>query len=145
MSKIVFDTNIYIDYPLSYLPDNVLLSAVVVMERIAGRETDETLIKYWQKLSQDYERDGDLLVPTGEDWWFAGKVLNALGRGLPSRSKKAAPIDADQMRRLIRDVLIARSVKRVNATLITKNMKDFGQIKRFCNVKLISAQDYFGA
>ena len=76
--------------------------------------------------------------------WLTGKVLNALGRGLPVRGKKVETLSPDETRRLIRDVLIARTAKRANATLITKNVRDFEKIKRFCNVKLINAQDYFG-
>jgi predicted nucleic acid-binding protein len=119
-SKVVFDTNIYIDHPLLTPPRNLLLSSVVVMECIAGRYTDDSAVKDWQRTYRAYEKDGDLLVPTAEDWWFTGKVLNALGRGLPVRGKRAETLSPDEVRRLIRDVLIARTAKRANAALVTK-------------------------
>lgn len=37
---------------------------------------------------------------------------------------------------LLRDVLIARSARRVNAAVVTYNRRDFEKIRRFCNVRL---------
>ena len=79
-----------------------------------------------------------MLVPNGEDWWFAGKVLNSLMRD-PSLRQKIAP---DEQRRLVRDTLIARTCKRDSVTLVTAD-EDFQKIQRFCAFKLIHPKDYF--
>jgi hypothetical protein len=76
-----------------------------------------------------------LVVPNGDDWWFAGRVLNALLRGVRSHRRGRTPaISKEEQQRLLRDVLIARSAKRVNATVVTHNKRDFAKIRRFCNV-----------
>ncbi len=84
------------------------------------------------------EDDGVLLTPDGEDWYQAGKVLNALHRGLRShRGEHTSAIPQQEQQRLLRDVLIARSAKRINAGVVTYNRRDFEKIRRFCNVRVV--------
>jgi hypothetical protein len=45
--------------------------------------------------------------------------------------------------RIVRDVLIARTVKRAGALLVTDNLRDFKTISRYCNVRVISGKDFF--
>jgi hypothetical protein len=91
------------------------------------------------------ERDETLLVPTGEDWWLAGKVLNSLQRGRASRrTGRIPPMPAAEIQRITRDVLIARTVRREGALLVTQNVADFELIRRFCAVRVQSGRDYFG-
>jgi hypothetical protein len=78
------------------------------------------------------------IAPDGEDWWFAGKVLNALYRGLRSHRRGPTPaIPKEEQQRLLRDVLIARSARRINASVVTYNAADFEKIRRFCNVRVV--------
>ena len=51
-------------------------------------------------------------------------------------------IPKDEQQRLLRDVLIARSAKRVNAAVVTYNRGDFEKITRFCNVRLEEPAKY---
>ena len=141
--KVAFDTNVLIDYPAT-LETTDFLSSVVVQEITAGsKDEDET--KTWERVSLRFAAKGRLLVPAAQDWWFAGKILSALLRGQRSgRSSQTVKIDKEEQRRLVRDTLIARTVKSVNATLITRNVKDFEKIKRFCNVKLMLSETFFG-
>ena len=142
MSKDVFDTNIYIKYDV-IISDKQLFSAVVLQELTVG-SSDTNELKEWEAARKELEKEGLLIVPDGEDWYLAGKVLNSLLRGLKSSNKGKTPrLSPDEKQRIIRDVLIARTVKRENARLVTDNLKDFELIKRFCNIKLISGKDYF--
>ncbi|MDT4954966.1 MAG: hypothetical protein QOJ02_3104 [Acidobacteriota bacterium] len=85
-----------------------------------------------------------MLVPTGEDWWLAGKVLNSLLRGLKSRQGGLTPkLPAAEKQRIIRDVLIARTARRAGALLVTDNLKDFKLIARFCAVRAMAGRQYF--
>ena len=93
---------------------------------------------------RQFEADGKLLVPTGEDWWQAGKVLNSMWRGLKShRVGRTSAISKEEQQRLLRDVLIARTAKRANAVLVTENLADYKKISRFCDVKAISPREFF--
>jgi hypothetical protein len=95
-------------------------------------------------LRLDYETQGRLLVPTGEDWWLAGKILNSLLRGLKSKRGGWTPkLPAAEKQRIIRDVLIARTVRRAGALLVTDNVKDFKLIARFCAVRAMTGGRYF--
>ena len=139
-----FDTCIFISYQPSYLPKGFRMSAVVLQELTVGA-SDNTEVKYWNEVRKAREKDGTLLVPNAEDWWIAGKVLNSLLRGLKSENDGKTPkLSADEIQRITRDVLIARTAKRANALLVTDNIADFNKIKRFCDVKTKNGKDFFG-
>lgn len=144
MSITTFDSCIFITYQPSNLPKGFRLTAVVLQELTAGAN-DDTEVKYWNAVRRAREQDETLLVPNGEDWWMAGKVLNSLLRGLKSKSQGKTPkLPAAEKQRIIRDVLIARLAKRSNALLVTDNISDFEKIKRFCNVRIQTGKDFFG-
>ena len=44
----------------------------------------------------------------------------------------------------MRDVMIAVTVKRAGALLVTENVKDFERIADYCAVKFMSGREYFG-
>lgn len=144
MAKVVFDTSIFIAHKQpAVLPAGFLMSTVVIQELAAGA-ADKSDLQFWEAVRRAHEKDGTLLVPTGEDWWLAGKALNSLLRGLKSRAGGLTPrISKLEQYRLIRDVLIARTAHRVGAAVVTENLSDFKKIKRFCNVQLLSGADYF--
>jgi predicted nucleic acid-binding protein len=127
----------------SVVTDIFARSAVVIQELAAGT-LDKSRLQGLDVLRRAHEKEGTLLVPTGEDWWLAGKLLNSFLRGLKSRSRGRTPqLPAGEKQRIIRDVLIARTVRRANALLVTDNAKDFSAIGRFCAVRTVGAADYF--
>lgn len=135
-TRLLVDTNVIIQRRSADLPAGFLLSAVVLQERAAGAR-DRGRCRELDQLRREYEHDGMLVVPNGEDWWFAGKVLNALLRGARSHRRGRTPaISKEEQQRLLRDVLIARSAKRVNATVVTYNKRDLAKIRRFCSVSV---------
>lgn len=143
MSKVTFDTNILISRKNLQLPESFYLSVVVLQELVAGAE-DEAALKSLTVARREYEKSGRLLVPTSEDWWLVGKVIYSLQRGLKSQRAGLTPkMSAEQKYRITHDVLIARTAKRAGVTVVTDNLKDFEAIRRFCNVRLISGDEYF--
>lgn len=141
--KVVIDTNVFIRHGLADLTERGPMSAVVLQEITAGA-ADSSAVRDLSVLGQKLERRGRLLVPNAEDWFYAGKVLNALYRGLRSRrSRQRVVIPKDEQQRLVRDVLIARSAKRANAAVVTYNRDDFEKIRRFCNVQIRDPEDFF--
>jgi len=120
------------------------MSAVVLHELTVGAKDQGRLRELGTQRLQ-YERAGTLLVPNGEDWFLAGKVINSLQRGRKAANKGKTPkISADESRRIMRDVLIARSTKRENALLVTDNVSDFEKIASFCKVRAVTGKDFFG-
>jgi len=143
MSRIVFDTCVFIAYNPA-LPAGSLLSLVVIQELMAGA-ADNSELKDWEATAKKFEKETRLLVPTTEDWLLAGRVLNSLLRGLKSKHGGKTPkLPPGEIQRIVRDVLIARTVKRAGCLLITDNLADFKQIKKFCDVRLLSGKDFFG-
>jgi len=143
VAPVVFDTNIWIAYQPHTIPRSHHMSVVVLQELLAGA-ADATGVKKYEAARRHYEQDGKLLVPTADDWIEAGKVLNSLLRGLKSkRGGKTPKLHHQEKQRIIRDVLIARTVKRAGGLLVTDNTRDFRMIKQFCNVKIQSGREYF--
>jgi predicted nucleic acid-binding protein len=143
MAKVTFDTNVFIKQKPVALPTGFFLSAIVIQELTAGA-LDVTRIKELDRLRSQFEKEGRLLVPNGEDWWQAGKILNSLSRGLKSRSASTAQkISSGEQQRIIRDVLIARTAKREGVAVVTFNIGDFQKISRYCKVRIIHPQAYF--
>ncbi len=141
---VVFDTNIHIAYKLPRLPRGALLSTVVLHELAAGAP-DQSTFQYWETVKTIADKETRLLTLTTEDWWLAAKVLYSLCQGLKSRAKGVTPaLPIEEVQRIIRDTLIARTTRRAGATLITDNIKDFELIKRFCAVRVMRGSDYFG-
>ncbi len=108
------------------------MSAVVIEELAAGAH-DGTVLKELQSALQKYEEADHLLVPTGEDWYEAGKVIYAFQHGNKSKKTGDKPKMSPEVRcRMINDVLIARTAKRAGVTVVTYNINHFEQIKRYC-------------
>ena len=144
MTRITFDTNIFISRKYTNLPENFYMSVVVLQELIAGAQ-DDVELKSLTVARRQYEKANRLLVPTAEDWWLVGKVIYSLQRGAKAQSGGLTPrMPAAQKYRITHDVLIARTAKRSGVTLVTDNLRDFETIQKFCNVRLISGDKYFG-
>jgi predicted nucleic acid-binding protein len=143
MPRVTYDTNVFIDYDPAYFPAGFLMSAVVIQELAAGA-LDKTRLKDLDASWRHYHQEKRLLVPNGEDWFLAGKVLNSLyrGSGAQSRGRKVV-ISKEEQRRIVRDVLIARSARRENATVITKNISDFDKIRSYCAVNVQHPDEFF--
>ncbi|HEX8069366.1 MAG TPA: hypothetical protein VF546_05415 [Pyrinomonadaceae bacterium] len=125
MPVVTFDTSIFIAYRPAALPPGFRMSAVVIQELTAGA-ADASEVKRWDAAWRAHEKEGTLLVPTAEDWWLAGKVLNSLLRGLRATHGGRTPrLPPTEQQRIIRDVLIARSARAVGALLVTDNTRDF--------------------
>jgi predicted nucleic acid-binding protein len=137
------DTSVFIAYKPAEFPAGFLMSAVVLQGLAAGA-TDKSEIQRLDAARRAFEKAGTLLVPTGDDWWLAGKVLNSLLRGLKSKSGGWTPkLPAAEKQRTIRDVLIARTVRRAGALLVTDNVSDFKLISRFCAARVAPGRQYF--
>ena len=144
MAGICYDTSAFIAYRPETLPAGFRMSIVVLMEMTAGAR-DAAGVSEWEQVRKVAEREKTLLVPTSEDWWLAGKVLNSLQRGRTSRrTGRIPPMPAAEIQRITRDVLIARTVKREGALLVTQNVRDFELIRQFCAVRIESGRDHFG-
>lgn len=144
MAIVTFDTCIFISHQPTSFPKGFRMSAVVLQELTAGAPDDQ-IVKVWREVWKEHEKAGTLLVPNGEDWWLAGKVLNSLLRGLKARNKGRTPkLSGDEVHRIVRDVLIARTAKRAGAAVVTDNLKDFDKIKKYCSIRTIGPERFLG-
>ncbi len=131
--KYLLDTNVYLGasgseeararfretfFPL--LPATYL-SAVVFYELLVDAEDRQTR-DLVQEFTRPMERVGRVVAPTFEDWRQAADVMSAIEeRDRAWRSKLPA---------LVNDVLIALSARRIGATVVTYNGKNFRLIRR---------------
>lgn len=141
--RYLWDTNVVIRHNAPGLRLPGLVSAVVLQELTAGSR-DTADVRRWRTVRADSQAKGVLLTPDGEDWFEAGRILNALLRGARSKHSRQPPaIGKAEQQRLVRDVLIARSAKRVNAAVVTYNRGDFEKIRRFCGVRVVEPAEIF--
>ena len=137
-----YDTSFIISNKLSELPDNFLLSAVVLMELTASAP-DETTRKQYEAMRRAYEKDGTLIVPNSDDWLMASRILYWLEPGRKRNLGGKSPrkkIGASQSMAL--DALIAVSAGRYNAIVVTDNWEDFKAIQYYCKFKLMKGSEF---
>lgn len=143
MAGVVFDTNIWIAYKPTNLPKNLVMSAVVLQELVAGA-SDGSVLKRLEASRKQYEKEDRLLVPTGEDWFRAGKILNSFLHNLKVQSGGTTPrLHPNKIQQMFRDALIAVSVSRTHALLVTDNLSDFKAIQRYGKLRIQAGRDFF--
>lgn len=143
MPRVTYDTNVFIKEKPAYFPAGFFMSAVVIQELAAGA-LDKSRLQELDAARRHYEREGRLLVPTGEDWWIAGKVLNSLARVQKSKTRaRTIGISKAEQQRILRDVLIARTARREGVSIVTFNIADFEKIRPYCNVQIIHPSKFF--
>src|SRR5437870_12764674 len=90
MPIITYDTCVVIKYKPSYYPGGFRMTAVVLHELTVGA-TDEKIVRKLDMDRRQFEREGKLLIPNGEDWFLAGKVLNSLQRRRKAANRGKTP------------------------------------------------------
>lgn len=140
---ILFDTSIIKSYRLIDYGD--YLSSVVLAELLAGAN-DRMEVKLWERVRYEYLSDGTLITPEEDDWWQAGKILNARLRDKKrlSRDRRTPKTSSEWKHGIIRDVLIACTAKRIGALLISANTSDFEEIEKYYAFSWESGVEYFG-
>ncbi|MGH7963633.1 MAG: type II toxin-antitoxin system VapC family toxin [Candidatus Binatia bacterium] len=136
MERVVFDTNLYIDWIQAGLREGLLLeqsflrhmSTVVLLELRAGAFTPAT-VRAVESLYTTFSRTRRLLAPTPETFWQAGDVLRTLQRRRGYDLKKRF--------RLVNDCLIALSSRQIGASVFTHNARDFEAIRQIVPFKLV--------
>ena len=144
MPYFTYDTSVIIARKLTDLqrmPKNFLMSAIVLMELMAGAQ-DRSIWKFYEGLFRQYQTRNLLIVPTVEDWFFAAKVLYLLTHSRKQQGKlRRLPPGVSQ--RLAHDALIAVSARRWKAQVVTENWADFKAIQRYCNTMIVKAAQFF--
>ena len=143
MPYITYDTSVIISRKLTDLPDNFLLSAVVFLELMASA-SDDSRRKYYEALYREYKRYNSMIVPSGDDWLLASRILYWLAHGRRKKARGRAPkLKPGAAQRMALDTLIAASARRWKAALVTENWDDFKAIQYYCDFKLIKGSDFF--
>jgi predicted nucleic acid-binding protein len=130
---ILLDTNVYLfalksDTGANFFERHFLprvfqthLSSVVVEELYAGA-LDGGAMRLVERQVGALERAGRVVTPTFDDWKEAGKVVAAITRKEAGRRSKT--------QRMLNDILLALSARRIGAELFTFNREDFQLIRR---------------
>ncbi|HEU4871001.1 MAG TPA: hypothetical protein VFT08_09150 [Pyrinomonadaceae bacterium] len=146
MAYFTYDTSVCISRNLTdfqNMPANFLLSAVVMMELMAG-DPNESRRKFFAEVYRQFQKDNLIIVPNADDWLLAANVLHLLTharRRLQKGKLQRLPPGASQ--RLALDVLIAVSARRWKAQVVTENWADFKSIQRYCNTTIVRAATFF--
>ncbi len=144
--KVVLDTSIYIPFinkgishpilELEYKTPLLYMSVVVIEELYAGAHGNAS-IKLLDRAYKTFEDLGRLIVPGVADWQKTGKVVAKLGQKYG--------FEDSFLSRITNDVLIALSVRRIGAVVVTNNTRDFLRIKEFVDFKIYTLlKDTYG-
>ena len=140
------DTSVLISRKLTdfqKMPESFLMSAVVMMELIAGAD-DESYRRVYEQAFHSYQKNNSLIVPTYDDWLTTSKILFLLTQGRKRTQKgRLRPLPPGAAQRLALDVLIAVSARRWKAQVVTENWADFKSIQRYCNTTIVRAATFF--
>lgn len=141
--RYLFDTNIYIrsmldrEFALRYEAEYVrripltFFCSVVVQELMLGC-THDRAVKRVQAFYRPFERVGRIVNPLFPDWEEAGIIGRKVIKRYPSlRSKRFS---------LNNDILIALCCRRIGATLVTQNGKDFALISTIRSFRFEAAK-----
>lgn len=145
MAYFTYDTSVCISRNIDFqkMPQNFLLSAVVMMELLAG-DVHESRRKFFGEIFRQYQEENSIIVPTVDDWLVAAKVLHLLTHARRRFQKgKLQKLPPGASQRLALDVLIAVSARRWKAQVVTENWADFKAIQRYCNTKIVKASKFF--
>ena len=80
MAYFTYDTSVCISRNLTdfqNMPQNFRLSAIVMMELMAG-ESDGPRRKFFEEIFRQYQMKNLIIVPNADDWLLAAKVLSLL-------------------------------------------------------------------
>jgi predicted nucleic acid-binding protein len=131
---VLLDTNVYLDalksaagatrFERQFLPlvFQTYLSSVVVEELYAGA-LDDRAVRLVEQQVGALERVGRVVTPLFEDWKRAGKLVAVITHREPGRKPK--------VQRMLNDILLALSARRMGADLYTLNRDDFKLIHRY--------------
>jgi predicted nucleic acid-binding protein len=100
MPKVTYDTNVFIKEKPAYFPAGFFMSAIVIQELAAGA-SDKAKLKELGSQIKNYEKEGRLLVPTGEDWWFAGQILNSLSKIGKAKGSPIVTVSKGEQQRIL--------------------------------------------
>lgn len=146
MPYFTYDTSVCISRKqtdFTGMPQNFRLSAVVLMELIAGA-LDDSRRKLYEEIFRKNKEADLLIIPNGDDWLLASKILFHLTHARKRSQKgilRRLPPGASQ--RVALDVLIAVSARRWKAQVITENWTDFKAIQKYCDVRIRRASEFF--
>jgi predicted nucleic acid-binding protein len=146
MPYFTYDTSVIISRKLTDLqrmPQSFLMSAVVLMELMAGAK-DRSRQKVYEGLFRYYQGRNLLIVPTVEDWFLVGKILYLLTHSRKLLEKgKLRRLSPGVSQKLAVDALIAASARRWKAQVVTENWTDFKAIQRYCDTTIVRAATFF--
>jgi len=136
MKRVIFDSDLYIDWMEVGLHEELLLarplvrymSTVVLLELQAGA-LEPAAAEAVRDLYRTFRRTGRLLTPSPATFWWAGSVLRTL--------QQRYRFDLRRRFRLVNDCLIALSSRQIGATVLTRNERDFRLIEQVAPFSLI--------
>ena len=145
MKRPLFDTNVFLSYGSLITNDELARSAmsIVVMYELTATTNDNSQRQRYEAVRRYYLKTDRLLVPTGNDWWEAAKLVARLRFGeKAARRGKTPPLPDAQ--RLQNDVLIARTAALSGCYVVTSNVDDFLRIQTYLHrLVVVNARDYF--
>lgn len=141
----IFDTNIFSTHKKRLQRKDyqkMRLSLIVLYELTARPISAEAFneVDGWRKKYKDVNR---LIIPTYDDIWTSAKAVRQMRLAQQKQHKGVTPAMVNATA-LQNDALIARSGFSAGCYIVTSNIADFAELRKFMRFDYMSADDYFG-
>jgi len=136
VKKYVLDTNLYIhafrseegkqalqQFLAAFTP-STFLSSVVVHELLVGANTDSKARAIDESIVEPLRKVGRLVTPSHAAWAASAEAISRMVRK-ERRDLRSIP------KSLIHDYLLAASCREEGMTLVTENVADFKEVRRY--------------
>jgi predicted nucleic acid-binding protein len=142
VTKYILDTNLYIrafrsqegkldlQQFLSAFAPSTYLSSVVAHELLVGAKTDSKARDINASIVEPLRKVGRLITPTHAAWTDSAGAIARMARK-ENRSLRSIP------KSLVHDYLLAASCREGGTTLITENVADFKEVRRYLRFEYV--------
>ncbi len=141
----VFDTNIFVSYieRLSKKDFYQMSFSILVLYELVARPIAPENFKILDEWREVYKYRNRLIVPTDDDIWTSAQAVRKLRLAQQKLHKGITPA-MENATKFQNDAVIARSAFAKGCFVVTDNLRDFDELRKFMRFEYCSAQDYFG-
>ncbi len=140
----VFDTPIFSSYRqhLTGKDFGKMSLSILVLYELVARPIRREEFDVFDELQEKYKNLNRLIIPTYDDIWTSAQAVRKIRFDEQRRHKGTTPA-MENATAFQNDALIARSAFKKNCYVVTANIKDYDNLRKYMRFEFCSQKDYF--